>query len=587
MLRILKACVVLGVWITAGAAAGQSFTGEVDAGADTAANTDTTATADTTPNTNTYPNTSDASSSSNDDDVRAELNALRAEVEALKQQNQGQTPAAAEATEGDAKLSGTFGDWEVGMGGYFRAPMIIGISNRQSPDAYVGDDPQIQLSYGPNRLVDTNYYSFAYTRLQELDWVQLSFYARKKHVEAEVGWMGYWLQAASGYRNPDAGWAPGIARLTLDADVKMGSITPNVALTAGAWWPKFGYHKKYDTFTLGQYRQLGEQLQLTIPFKNGFKLTLFQGFGTGRDGKFHYDTATASPLYSTDTYLNLIHYEHVRFEYRDYVQVGLHFSNQWSRDPKNFSQGAGNDYVFERVKEAELKVIGAELNLHAPRAGYLWVSPSYVGVKNGWTLGNTGTEVMHSLGGIGLASNYMAYSTSLDESTGSGHMVNLGFVYENALSEILEKKRGEMIPDVVVSAFGLMALSSWDLPETSTRPQDKLKQFKWGADAELQIKTWLGLMARYDSVIYDLDNPGYVFSAISGRLTFSSHFLSGERIYLQYSHYIYGDEMTISGKWPWGTQLVEGSDSTQNTPAMYADQKPDVDVIKIQAEIAF
>ncbi|MBN2717525.1 MAG: hypothetical protein JXX14_16865 [Deltaproteobacteria bacterium] len=573
MLRILKSCLVLGVWITAGAAAGQSFSGDFNADANGDASTSATSA-----------DTSDASTGG--DDIRAELEALKAEVAALKANGNTAPPSDSGASDDGLKLNRNAGGWELGMNGYFRAPLIIGISKRETPDDLDGS-PQTQLSYGPNRLVDTNYYSFAYTRLQELDWVQLSFYARKKHVEAEVGWMGYWLQAASGYRNPDAGWAPGIARLTLDTDIKMGSITPNVALTAGAWWPKFGYHEKYDTFTLGQYRQMGEQLQLTFPFASGVKLTLFQGFGSGRDGKFDYLGAGASPLYASKTYLSLVHYEHVRFEYRDYVKVGFHYSNQWSRDPKEFYQGEGNAYVYSKVRDAKLRVIGGEVGLHAPRAGRLWVSPSFISIKNGWGLGNSGTEVMHSLGGAGISRNYMGYSTSLDASTGTGGMLNLGFMYENALSEILNKKRGEMLPDVAFSAFGLMALASWDLPEASTLPQDKLKQFKWGADAEVQIKNWLGVMLRYDSVNYDLDHAGYVFSAITGRLTFSSHFLSGERIYLQYSRYIYGDEMTISGKWPWGTQLIEGSDATQNTPPLYADKKPDVDVIKIQAEITF
>jgi len=138
-------------------------------------------------------------------------------------------------------------DWQLEVHGYFRAPMSLGFSSRPNPDTPDGP-AKGQISYGPNRVVDSSYYSFAYTRLQEQDWAEVTFHLKKKHVDAAVGWMGYWL-AATGFRNPDAAAVPGVASLTLDTDVNVGSIKGNVALQMGAWWPGFGYFEKYDTFT--------------------------------------------------------------------------------------------------------------------------------------------------------------------------------------------------------------------------------------------------------------------------------------------------------------------------------------------------
>ena len=63
--------------------------------------------------------------------------------------------------------------------------MALGISSRPGPDSLdpmtgklVGP-PSTQVSYGPNRTVDSNYYSFAYTRLQEQDWAEVFIHARK------------------------------------------------------------------------------------------------------------------------------------------------------------------------------------------------------------------------------------------------------------------------------------------------------------------------------------------------------------------------------------------------------------------------
>ena len=163
--------------------------------------------------------------------------------------------------------------WHTELSGYFRAPMAMGISSRPSPDS-LDSNPmsptngkligpsQTQYSYGPNRTVDANYYSFAYTRLQEQDWAEFFIHAKKKHVDAAVGWMGYWYRGGR-LPKPDAGgrraWP--ISRSTLTSSSRAQHRTS--AATAGAWWPSFGYMEKYDTYTLGRFRQMGEQLQWT------------------------------------------------------------------------------------------------------------------------------------------------------------------------------------------------------------------------------------------------------------------------------------------------------------------------------------
>ena len=43
--------------------------------------------------------------------------------------------------------------------------------------------------------------------------------------------------------------------------------------------------------------------------------------------------------------------------------------------------------------------------------------------------------------------------------------------------------------------------------------------------------------------------------------------------------------MVLAGLWPWNTPLVAGNDILQNGP--YAQKKPDEDVVKLQADIAF
>jgi hypothetical protein len=469
--------------------------------------------------------------------------------------------------------------WQTFVTGYFRAPLAIGLSPRRGPNDPDGPKNQ-QASYGPTRTVDASNYSFAYTRLQEQDWAEVFIHAKQEHMEAVVGWMGYWYQAA-GFRNYDAGWVPGMAYLTLDTDFELAAMTPNIALTVGAWWPKFGTFAKYDTYTLGAFHQVGEQLKLTLPLSSDLKLTVLQGFGGGRDGSF---SILAPPPYQAIVGLILLHYENVQLSYGKHVDVSLHYNHEWTRDPNLTQQGVpGKSY--DDAATASLTTVGGELNLSAPYAGRLWISPSYIRVKNGWALAQAGIEVMHSLSADGLATNYLGWSNSPADSTGSGSLFSLGFLYENTLSGIQGRTPGSALPEVTLNVFGLMANAKLDLPSGSTLPQDEIKQLKYGADVEVQPLDWLKLMLRYDQVIYDLENDGYVFSAITPRATFSARFLSGANIYIQYSRYRYGDKMTLAGKWPWGTPLVAGSNIIQG--GTYADHKPDMDVVKIQANVNF
>jgi hypothetical protein len=433
--------------------------------------------------------------------------------------------------------------------------------------------------------MDWSYYSFAYTRLQEQDWAELFIHEKKKHVDAVIGWMGYWY-GAIGYRNPDASWLPGMAYLTLDNDFEVGGITPNVALTMGAWWPQFGYFEKYDTYTLGRFRQLGEQLKLTLPLNPDLTVTVVQGFGTNRDGAYNFTMNNISPLYAGKTGVDLLAYGNLQLTYQQVADIGLHYNYEFTRDPRltgDASPTSGKSYA--EAAAAHLSVLGAEASLRAPYAGRLWLSPSFISVKNGWALaGAGGTEVMHSQNGFDVAANYLAWTGSPTDSTGTGSILNVGFLYENTLANILGQAPGGL-PEVRLNVFGLLARASLDLPAGTLITQAKINQLKYGADVTVQAVDWLAFMLRGDTVNYDLDHPGYIFSAITARMVLASHYLSGESIYLQFSRYIYGDKMVLAGRWPWGTPMVAGTDVVQAVG--YSGKKPDENVLKLQAQIAF
>jgi hypothetical protein len=499
----------------------------------------------------------------------------------------------------DATDAGTVGGWKTEIHGYFRAPMTLSISSRPNPDEVGRVDPttnqkipdgpnNLQVSYGPNRIMDWSLYSFAYTGVQEQDWAELFIHEKMKHLDAAIGWLGYWYGAA-GYRNPDASWLPGMAYLTLDNDFELGAIKSSGTLTVGSFWPGFGRVEKYDTFTLGRFRMLGEQATLTLPLSEDLNVKVYQGFGTNRDGAYNYDQQK-NPLYSGKTGADLIAFGHLQATYKQIVDLGLHYNYTFTRDPRLTAEASVSDgKSYTEAAKAHVAVAGAELSLRIPYAGRLWLSPSYISVRNGWALaGGGGIEVMHSQNGYGIAQNYLAWTNDTKASTGSGSMANLGLLYVFSLSDVVS---GSGVPELKLSVFGLATRAKLDLPppKAGSQPlinQDHITQIKYGIDATIFPKSWYSFMVRADQIVYNMDHAGYIFSSFVGRLSLYSHYLSGACIYLQYAHYIYGDKMVLGGTWPWNTNLVAGGTEIQAI-GVYSQAKPDQDVVTLQAQVRF
>jgi hypothetical protein len=178
----------------------------------------------------------------------------------------------------------------------------------------------------------------------------------------------------------------------------------------------------------------------------------------------------------------------------------------------------------------------------------------------------------------------LGWTNTVQSSNGSGTLRNIGVMYENSRSNIQDTPVGKVLPDVNFSVFALYTNAKLDLPTGSQFPQSSLDEFKYGADVTLQTLSWLGFMLRYDRVNMDTQNAGYIFDAVTARAIVSSHFLSSERIYLQYSRYAYGDNMNLAQTWKWGAPVVAGNDVLQGVDA---NKRPDYNVIKMQAEVAF
>jgi hypothetical protein len=442
--------------------------------------------------------------------------------------------------------------WQTSLSGYFRAPLMFGISRRQEPGG-TAEQRSTQVVYAPNRLVDADYSSFGYTRLQESDWAEVYVTAKKDHVSATVAFMGYWYTWA-GYEQGDAAYVPAQGWVTLDGDFRLGSLEPHVELKGGVFWQRWGMFEKYDTYLFGRFHQVGGALELGVGLTPDWSLTLTGGVGGNRNG---------SP--DDGTGLTLMQYAHAGLKFRKNAELGAYYSGTWTRDPTLFTgdePAGGGSYI--EAKDAGMSVVGADVKLEQAPLGKLWAAFSYIGVENGWALPEI-VEVMHSPGAAGIAENYLGYGQP--GSSGSGHLYNVAAEYDLSLNT-LRGASDDKLPNLAWTLFGMLADSHRDLSAEATIP-GRLTQLKWGTDLTLTTLPWCAFVLRYDQVHLDLDESDSAFRVLTPRIVFFSHVLSTESIWIQYSRYIYGDEVTLPVS------------ETQLYPA------PDKNVVKLQANMSF
>jgi hypothetical protein len=341
-----------------------------------------------------------------------------------------------------------------------------------------------------------------------------------------------------------------------------------VNFKGGVFWQRWGMFEKYDTYLFGRFHQAGGALEVQLPLAGGIEARLVEGFGTNRNG-----------LPDVGTGLTLLHYTHLGLKLGKWLDAGLYHNASWTRDPALFvapttapvsppiipgPSGEPGGGPYPAAREANMTVYGADVHLRVPHAGHVWLAASRIDVTNGWALPAI-VEVMHSPGAAGIARNYLGYGD--EGGTGSGTLTNLGWLYENSLRGLHGEAVGAT-PDLVLDLFGMLARVERELAPEATVP-DAVTELKWGSDLTLKLLPWLAIMLRYDAVDREVDAEGGAFRALTPRLTFTSHALATESIWLQYSRYFYDDDVVLP------------------TSASQPYPNPDRNVVKLQANLSF
>ena len=133
--------------------------------------------------------------------------------------------------------------------------------------------------------------------------------------------------------------------------------------------------------------------------------------------------------------------------------------------------------------------------------------------------------------------------------------------------------------DLTASLFNLYVKAASDAPAVAPGTpydvwvgRDGRSFHKWGAELNLRALSWLGAALRYDRVNLDTEYVGSDFNVLAPRVIFYPQlgWSSNALIYLQYSHYTYGQNV----KQP------------QQTASRFGPEL-DTNVFKIQGQLTF
>lgn len=372
-------------------------------------------------------------------------------------------------------------------------------------------------------LVDNDYYlsGFAYTRLYEPDWSELFFSARKGNYKAE---FGVFASLYSDYAK---------ANLTNQLGVAQASVTAThfldqdpLSVQVGVFWDRFGYLEPYDTYIFGRTHQGGAKVRIDLP------------------GGGHVQTGLGIHEADLQQNLGLTPVAHLAGTYPvGPVEVGGYLLRTWTRDKRQLSP----------IQDGTMYVAGADARYKLPDArGTAYVALAYYDMTKVLYLAPA-LEVMHSTGGRGLTENFLGLDGSMD---GTGHMYT-------AAGDVTTK-----IDDkTAIRGFGMV---TWvRSPQVDVmnpvNNKDRRLYLKWGVEPSYRILPKLAVGLRYDRVILDMYDAEDSFHVVSPKISFPLD--TWGELYLMYSHYWYGDKVTLRpGQVPLET-------------------KPDTDVFKLQAQV--
>ena len=473
-------------------------------------------------------------------------------------------------------------EWAFSYGGYFRAPMRVGVAKRTTPEDR-SDERTFHLPLVP----DDQSLSWQHTNHSQTAWAEMFLGYGNARARGVLGIESY------SFTDPmwtDAEAQLGISKGYIEFEPRLPWPLWTLRIRGGAFGDSYGRAGKYDggefdTYLFGRLHQMGETMRATVAWRK-FVFGMEHGVGTSRP----------NPSVHNNARFSLIHHAHLDVTWRSRLTLSGHFIRSRASEEDRHQAPASDD--FTDARPGKMTVLGGDLKWYGRKFGYVYSGFSFIEAKNAGVVG-AGVEVLHAKGAgewnIGVVGNYLESSgiPSSYASGGNGRIYTYLGQYEHSVQSFLRGRHGEGFwgdgPDVGVKIYGmLMRVDSAD------QDADMLK-LKYGADLYYNALPWLGAAVRYDRLQPNNDNADQSFSILSPRVFLRSDFVTHEALTFQYSRYFYNrrlcaqDELADCVQPAMAPRPHEGwgntGDPAKDLKGSPVTLGPDLDVFSITATI--
>lgn len=412
--------------------------------------------------------------------------------------------------------------------GYLLLPMRLGVHEREDPPA--GQSHTV-LHAPP--LVPQDYRRFQYTGVVPDPWIQLNLTYGNSLVAGTV------ILAATTATDAEAAYDPVRQLGASDAYITLNLAEPvgtPFQVRVGAQSNRYGAMGAFDsgryaTPLIARLNSVGETVTAGFEFGKA-TVVLEQGIG-GQLGRAPNGLVSSgwNGFADPDTGSSFVGHVHGGLDVAKLVQVGVHYITAWSQDDMSLNA---------QLTDGHITVLGADARLTAGRWGHLYVGGAHTQASNAEVVSGI-IEILNARGGPGLTSEYLG-----PESGGNGSLTTFGAQYDMSLSRMVfdEQYRGKNT-DVLFSLFGIGTAVTSDDPN-----YDGVLKLKAGTEITYNLLSWFGTAGRFDMVRLDNEFNRRSFNVYTARLLFHTGWLSRDEIALQYSHFAYGDEVSVARGYP-------------------------------------
>lgn len=472
---------------------------------------------------------------------------------------------------GAALESANQGNWGFDFHGYLRAPMRIGLGEREQPA-----EGQNRRTIHAPVIPDDQYLSYQYTLHNPRDWAELYFSYGNNVATGTVSIQGFnFTDAAWKENNAQFGIAQGFVTITPPIKNKHVRLLWKV----GSFDNRYGAAGRYDageldTYIFGRTHAIGEAGEVEFLIKD-FTIKLEHGIGTSRP----------DPRAANNARFTFLHHGHVGLSWKDRITVGGHYLQALAREEDRDGE------MNVDAPDGSMTVVGPDVRFDWGRIGYFYGGFSQIMARSAGVVGPA-IEVIHSRGGgqftFGIVDNYLSGPTRT--SNGNGTISSAMLQYEQSVRRILEGDSfyGQGM-DLGIKLYGMVNKIGSDDEDA-----DGNLKLKYGTDVVYSALRWFGAGIRYDRVQPNARVPEHSFAVVSPRLIFRTNWLTHEEISVSYSRYMYNQRICD----PMGSQQLcvqppsapvppEGFGSTtgnQDSGNRGAPTRiPDIDVFMVRA----